>query len=83
MSVNLSSEIVTTAQFVNHLQGVRSYLQSRGASGQIYIFLHELDNIALHDKLSPKFSFKKRMTHFIEFSLLLTINCHFVEKLNL
>ena len=66
MSVSLSSEIVTTAQFVNHLQGVRSYLQSRGASEQIYNSLHELNNIALHDKLNPEVSLQKRMTHFFE-----------------
>ena len=35
---DMSSEIVTTAQFVKHLQGVRSYLQSPGASVQIYKF---------------------------------------------
>ena len=36
------------------------------ASEQIYIFSHEFDNIALHDKLNPEVSLQKRMTHFFE-----------------
>ena len=53
----ISSEIVTTAQFVN--------LQSRGASEQVYNFLHELDNIALHGKLNSEVSLQKKNDTFL------------------
>ena len=61
-----SSEHITTAQFVKNLQSVRSYLQSRGADEQIYNLLHELDIIALQDKLNPATSNQSRITSFFE-----------------
>ena len=61
-----SSENITTAQFVKNLQSVRSYLQSRGAGEQIYNLLHELDIIALQDKLNPATSNQSRITSFFE-----------------
>ena len=61
-----SSEHITTAQFVKNLQSVRSYLQSRGANEQIYNLLHELDIIALQDKLNPATSNQSRITSFFE-----------------
>ena len=61
-----SSENITTAQFVKNLQSVRSYLQSRGANEQIYNLLHELDIIALQDKLNPATSNQSRITSFFE-----------------
>ena len=62
---NVSTEVVSTNQFLHHLNSVRSYIQSRGASDTIYNALQDLESIALHDKIENSSKNQTKITHFL------------------
>ena len=62
---NKHVEAVTTSEFLIHLNGVRSYIQSRGASENIYNSIHELEVIGLNDKIESSSKNQPKITGFL------------------
>ena len=60
----LVCETVTTNEFIHHLTSVRAYIQSRGASDGIYNCLHEMEQIALQDKIETSSKNQTKITKF-------------------